>query len=188
MEEPEITTNAPAAVWAGDTLSLETALTNTALTNLKVSEYTENIAENGFYWGEENPVAYQPSVTILEGQDCVAQSDQDYTNTLTTSETLAFQKPGTVKLKVTYAQIDVEDDLNQEYFEERAYNPETILTIRVQDPSQDLDGDGAISVGDVMTLAQAVVNASTTPTMGFNADGLVDVLDVMTLARVVVDQ
>lgn len=188
VEEPEITTNAPAAVWAGDTLSLETALTNTALTNLKVSEYTENIAENGFYWGEENPVAYQPSVTILEGQDCVAQSDQDYTNTLTTSETLAFQKPGTVKLKVTYAQIDVEDDLNQEYFEERAYNPETILTIRVQDPSQDLDGDGAIDLGDVMTLAQAVVNASTTPTMDFNADGLVDVLDVMTLARVVVDQ
>lgn len=188
VEDPEITTNAPAAVWAGDTLSLETALTNTALTNLKVSEYTENIAENGFYWGEENIVAYQPSVTILEGQDCVAQSDQDYTNTLTTSETLAFQKPGTVKLKVTYAQIDVEDDYNQEYFDERAYNPETILTIRVQDPSQDLDGDGAISVGDVMTLAQAVVNASTTPTMDFNADGLVDVLDVMTLARVVVDQ
>lgn len=188
VEEPEITTNAPAAVWAGDTLSLETALTNTALTNLKVSEYTENIAENGFYWGEENLVAYQPSVTILEGQDCVAQSDQDYTNTLTTSETLAFQKPGTVKLKVTYAQIDVEDDYNQEYFDERAYNPETILTIRVQDPSQDLDGDSAIDLGDVMTLAQAVVNASTTPTMDFNADGLVDVLDVMTLARVVVDQ
>lgn len=188
VEEPEITTNAPAAVWAGDTLSLETALTNTALTNLKVSEYTENIAENGFYWGEENIVAYQPSVTILEGQDCVVQSDQDYTNTLTTSETLAFQKPGVVKLKVSYTQINVLGDLNQENFESRAYNPETILTIRVQDPSQDLDGDGAISVGDVMTLAQAVVNASTTPTMDFNADGLVDVLDVMTLARVVVDQ
>ena len=58
----------------------------------------------------------------------------------------------------------------------------------MQDPSQDLDGDGAIDLGDVMTLAQAVVNASTTPTMDFNADGLVDVLDVMTLARVVVDQ
>ncbi len=187
VEEPEITTNAPAAVWAGDTLSLETALTNTALTNLKVSEYTENIAENGYYSGSENPVAYQPSVTILEGQDCVAQSDQDYTNTLTTSETLAFQKPGTVKLKVTYTQINTHD-YGQEYFDERAYNPETILTIRVQDPSQDLDGDGAIDLGDVMTLARAVVNASTTPTMDFNADGLVDVLDVMTLARVVVDQ
>ena len=189
VEEPEITTNAPAAVWAGDTLSLETALTNTALTNLKVSEYTENVSDwDGSYIGTENPVAYQPSVTILEGQDCVAQSDQDYTNTLTTSETLAFQKPGVVKLKVSYTQINVLDDLNQEYFEERAYNPETILTIRVQDPSQDLDGDGAIDLGDVMTLAQAVVNASTTPTMDFNADGLVDVLDVMTLARVVVDQ
>lgn len=188
VEEPEITTNAPAAVWAGDTLSLETALTNTALTNLKVSEYTENIAENGFYWGEENIVAYQPSVTILEGQDCVVQSDQDYTNTLSTSETLTFQKPGVVKLKVSYTQINVLGDLNQENFESRAYNPETILTIRVQDPSQDLDGDGAIDLGDVMTLAQAVVNASTTPTMDFNADGLVDVLDVMTLARVVVDQ
>lgn len=188
VEEPEITTNAPAAVWAGDTLSLETALTNTALTNLKVSEYTENFDEWGYYWGEENPVAYQPSVTILEGQDCVAQSDQDYTNTLSTSETLTFQKPGTVKLKVTYAQIDMMESYNQEYFDERAYNPETILTIRVQDPSQDLDGDGAIDLSDVMTLAQAVVNASTTPTMDFNADGLVDVLDVMTLARVVVDQ
>lgn len=189
VEEPEITTNAPAAVWAGDTLSLETALTNTALTNLKVSEYTENVSDwDGSYIGTENPVAYQPSVTILEGQDCVAQSDQDYTNTLSTSETLTFQKPGVVKLKVSYTQINVLADYNQENFESRAYNPETILTIRVQDPSQDLDGDGAIDLGDVMTLAQAVVNASTTPTMDFNADGQVDVLDVMTLARVVVDQ
>lgn len=121
VEEPVITANAPASVKAGSTLHLETALTNTSLKNLKVSEYDKE--ENSWYEGAENPVAYKPSVTIVEGQDCVAQSDQDYSYTLTSSETLTFKKAGKVKLKITYTGINV------------SYNPEKIITIQVTDDS-----------------------------------------------------
>ena len=57
-----------------------------------------------------------------------------------------------------------------------------------QAPDYDLDQDGSVSVGDVMTLALAVVNFTSASAMDFNADGLVDVLDVMTLAQVVANQ
>lgn len=129
VEEPVITANAPPSVKAGSTIRLETALTNTTLKNLKTSEY-ENIEENEWYYGGENPVAFKPSVTIVEGQDCVVQSNQDYTNTLTSSETLTFKKAGIVKLKVTYTQFELgnPDALG-------TYNPEKIITIQVTDDS-----------------------------------------------------
>ncbi len=134
IEEPVITADAPASVKVGSVLNLTTALTNTSLKNLKVSEYEERNSY-GQYCGGENPVAYMPSVSILEGQDCVTQSDQDYSNTLTSSETLTFKKAGTVKLKVTYAQIAVYGQYDKEQFEKIAYNPEKIITIQVTDGS-----------------------------------------------------
>ena len=133
VEEPVITANVPTSVKVGNTIRLETALTNTSLKNLKVSEYEKE--EDSWYEGVENPVAYKPSVTIVEGQDCVVQSKQDYSNTLTSSETLTFKKTGTVKLKVAYKQINVADQINEEWFQKRAYNPEKIITIRVTDDS-----------------------------------------------------
>ena len=133
VEEPVITVNAPASVKAGSTIRLETALTNTSLKNLKVSEFEKE--EDSWYQGYENPVAYQSSVTIVEGQDCVVQSDQDYSNILTSSETLTFKKAGTVKLKITYTQINVYDQINEDSFQKRAYNPEKIITILVTDDS-----------------------------------------------------
>lgn len=145
VEEPVITTNAPASVKAGSTLTLTTALTNTALKNLKTAEYEDQKNyDYGSYKFQErgtNPVAYKPSVTVIEGKDCVTQSKQDYSNTLSSSEALTFKKAGTVKLKVTYTQFATDPYLLYEpgHIEEipndKRYHPEKIITIQVTDKS-----------------------------------------------------
>lgn len=60
----------------------------------------------------------------------MTQSNQDYTNTLTSSETLTFKKAGIVKLKVTYTQFELGNPDAQ-----GTYNPEKIITIQVTDDS-----------------------------------------------------
>lgn len=137
VEEPVITANAPASVKAGTSIQLNTELTNTALENLKVQDF-----ENGVYYydgsygsDERCLMAYKPSVTVIEGQDCVKQSGQDYSNTLSSSETLTFQKAGTVKLKVTYRQILYSDYFDGIIFTGERYHPEKTFTIQVTDDS-----------------------------------------------------
>lgn len=130
VEEPVITANAPASVKAGSTLRLETALTNTSLKNHKTSEYADIMTA---WYNGLHPVAYIPTVTILEGGECVTQSDQNYSNTLSTGETLTFKKAGIVKLKVAYMQVDCGGmflGANR-----GLYNPEKIITIQVADGS-----------------------------------------------------
>lgn len=120
VEEPIITDNAPNQVRAGDSIRLETALTNTSLKNLKVSGYTDG-GFNQKYYDEENIVFYKPSVTILEGGDCLKRSQGDYSNTLTSSETLTFQKAGTIRLKLAYSNMNYD------------YSCEKTVTIRIID-------------------------------------------------------
>ena len=86
--------------------------------------------------------AYQPSVEILEGKELVKQTNQDYTNTLKSSETLSFTGIGTVKLKVKYNQFitcascqSVYDENGKQTGEYYTYNPEKIITIEVVDNS-----------------------------------------------------
>lgn len=133
VEEPVITANVPASVKAGTSIQLNTELTNTALENLKVRDfekYAHNNADD-----ERGLMAYKPSVTVIEGQDCVKQSGQDYSNTLSSSETLTFQKAGTVKLKVTYQQILWTDYSDGVIFTGEHYHPEKTFTIQVTDDS-----------------------------------------------------
>lgn len=174
VEEPVITANVPASVKVGSTFRLETALTNTSLKNLKVSEYEKE--EDRWYEGVENPVAYKPSVTIVEGQDCVVQSKQDYSNTLTSSETLTFKKAGKVQIKITYTQINVYDKINEGLFQKHAYNPEKIITIQVIDdsttvnppaesqPSGSLPSDSTSGSGTSSTAAPSASEPSTEET------------------------
>lgn len=148
IEEPVITTNAPETVTAGSTLNLDTALTNTSLENLKTADYDnpDNYDSIGWYLDSissdnNRHIAYKPSVTIIEGEDLVTQSNQDYSNTLTSSETLTFHKAGTVRLKISYNQyitigkdqIEYEDGTPTGNM--RVYNPEKIITIQVTDDS-----------------------------------------------------
>lgn len=55
-------------------------------------------------------------------------------------------------------------------------------------PAGDINGDSQVDVADVMSLAQQIVNGSTSTQYDFNQDGILDVLDVMTLAQQIVNQ
>ncbi len=171
VEEPIIRTNAPTSIKKGESLNLTTELTNTALTNTDTTYYLDEnnyMLIGDFIEGENggrqlidddthqsHMPAYQPSVEIVEGQDLVKQTNQDYSNTLKSSETLTFTGTGTVKLKVKYNQFitctecqhvfdwDGENDelIDKGYV---TYSPEKIITIQVTDdsvtdPSSDSD-------------------------------------------------
>ncbi len=204
VEEPVITSDAPVTAKAGSTVRLNTALTNTALQNMKTAEYEDE--DNYYYyefyeeyeynWYERgyNPVAYKPSVTVIEGSDCVAQSEQDYTNTLSSSETLTFIKPGTVKLKITYTQFATSSSLLYYYDWESEqlidndlrYNPEKIITIQVTDangnPKGDANGDGKVNNMDASSVLKYDAGIGTFTDAQFalldiNGDGAVNNID-----------
>lgn len=174
VEEPVIETNAPTRIKNGETLDLTTELTNTALSNTDTAYYLDENNYALYYYGEDDEFfekilidddthkahmpAYQPSVEIIEGQDLVKQSNQDYSNTLKSSETLTFTGTGTVKLKVKYNQFITcnncqhateWDKENQELIDmgyDITYSPEKIITIQVTeddvtDPSTASDPD-----------------------------------------------
>ena len=141
VEEPVIQTNAPSSVQSGDTLNLTTELTNTALVNQDTAYYlNENNYSGGMLVEDEthktHEAAYQPSVEILEGKDIVSQSNQDYSNTLKSSETLTFTGSGTVKLKVTYKQFNTCKDCIQS--DSKLYSPEKIITIQVTEKATNI--------------------------------------------------
>lgn len=168
IEEPVIQTNLPEAVKVNDSVNLITELTNVNLENREVAHYLD---ENNYFrdvknynyllchdmlfggenWGQcrSEPV-YQPSVEILEGGDIVSQSNQDYSNTLKSSETLTFTGIGVVKLKVKYTQFitstsqmrwqySYDDECNgyvdaitgSEFLGYDTYSPEKVITIYV---------------------------------------------------------
>lgn len=147
IEEPVIETNAPATIKQGDSLTLTTALTNTALENRSVADY-----DNPANWNEDHTMfdpkgddiyeghipAYRPTITILEGKDLIKQEQQDYSNTLKSSETLTFTGAGTVKLKVKYDQfatcgdcMAIKDENYKPTGKFETYSPEKIITINV---------------------------------------------------------
>ena len=141
VEEPVIQTNAPASIQSGDTLNFTTELTNTALVNKDTAYYlNENNYSGGMLVEDEthktHEAAYQPSVEILEGKDIVSQSNQDYSNTLKSSETLTFTGSGTVKLKVTYKQFNTCKDCIQS--DSKLYSPEKIITIQVTEKATNI--------------------------------------------------
>lgn len=141
VEEPVIQTNAPSSVQSGDTLNLTTELTNTALVNKDTAYYLDaNHYSDGMLVEDEthktHEAAYQPSVEILEGKDIVSQSNQDYSNTLKSSETLTFTGSGTVKIKVTYKQFNTCKECIQS--DSELYSPEKIITIQVTDKATNI--------------------------------------------------
>lgn len=140
IEEPVIEDNAPKEVTSGTSVELNTALTNTALVNTDVAYYLD--PNNYDYYlkedstHKEHEAAFSPSVEVIEGADLVVQSEQDYTNTLKSSEKLTFNGIGTVKLKITYSQIAncacISND-GSGWPAANLYNPEKIITIQVKE-------------------------------------------------------
>ena len=144
VEAPEIRDNLPKTVKVGTTLDFITELENTILQNSKVSKYEDKnnyyIDEYGWSYKEESKdcVAYRPSVTVIEGADCVQQSEQDYTNTLKSSEKLTFVKDGRVTLKITYRQIQTVSNFKPQ-------NIEKTVTINVKSENPPVDSSSVFS-------------------------------------------
>lgn len=190
IEEPVIKTNLPESVKVNDSIKLTTKLTNVNLENKDVAYY---LNENNYYINDDNgpqgktliddeyhhydEAAYQPSVEILEGADIVSQSNQDYSNTLKSSETLTFTGTGTVKLKVKYTQFvtagsqakyeHIFDDngewLRSEFIGYDTYSPEKIITIQVT--------DGTDSQYSVTKGANSVWNSNSNEDLTITANG-----------------
>ena len=121
VEEPEIICNLPETVEVGATVDFMTELANTALESTDVAryenkdnyDYYESAGKVHWYWKNQKgfPVSYKPSVTVISGTDCVKQSEQNYSETLKSSEKLTFIKEGVVKLKISYKQIETYTDM-----------------------------------------------------------------------------
>ena len=132
VDAPTIKVNAPFIVKEGDTLRLETALEGTALKELKTADFDNKANyQNGVY-KSDCPVVFKPSVTVVDGADCVKQSAQDYSSTLRSAETLTFIKSGFVTLKVSYTRYQTWRDLYNAH-DGGKYAIETTVTIRVDD-------------------------------------------------------
>lgn len=101
VEDPVIKHNAPSEIKVGSSIDLQTEITNTAFVNEKISD-RRNLDYEREHYGAAVAPYYTPSVEVVKGQDLVTQSGQDYTHTLNTSETLTFNKAGTVELRITY--------------------------------------------------------------------------------------
>lgn len=137
IEEPIITNNLPDQVFAGQSLSFSTELTNTYYQNEKVDELLKKEVYD-YRDGYFHHVGFRPKVEVLEGN--VLQSNQDYTNTLTSSETLTFVSSGKVQLKIIYESIHStpSDEYDRKSCEEEGcyddiYTPSTIVTFDVQE-------------------------------------------------------
>lgn len=102
IETPIITHNAPTSVQAGETIQFNTEITNTAYQNQTINSQEKSIP------------FYMPSAEVIEGSGNIDRKNQDYTHTLTTSETISFNKPGTVSLKITYQPVSIAD-INDSY-------------------------------------------------------------------------
>ena len=132
VDAPTIKVNAPAVAKEGDTLRLETALEGTALKDLKTADFDNKANyQNGVY-KSDCPVVFKPSVTVVDGADCVKQSAQDYSSTLRSAETLTFIKSGFVTLKISYTRYQTWRDLYNAHNGGK-YAIETTVTIRVDD-------------------------------------------------------
>ena len=185
IEEPIIETNAPQSIQVGESLDLITKLTNTSLTDEEVApylnpdnyDYYDETLLGGWNYGRyrkgtsqggrpeywpDHQIAYLPKVEIIEGQELVKQSNQNYTHILNSKETLYFTGTGTVKLKITYQQIMTCKLMGEwEYdefgnpiglIEDYRYNPTTTVTINVTDTS--VDPKPSVSIIDEETGIQ----------------------------------
>lgn len=139
IEEPVITHNAPKSVKIGQSITFTTALTNTALTSVPISKYT-SLNNTKYQWQTICPVYYVPVITVIQGKELIKQSGQDYSQTQKSSETITFNKAGTVQLKITYKKYILDCKYNNGpdtycITEDGSKNPEKIVTVNVTDPN-----------------------------------------------------
>ena len=170
VDAPTIKVNAPAVAKEGDTLRLETALEGTALKDLKTVDFDNKANyQNGVY-KSDCPVVFKPSVTVVDGADCVKQSAQDYSSTLCSAETLTFVKSGFVTLKVSYTRYQTWRDLYNAT-DGGKYAIEKAVTIQINDkngvaptttakPAETTNGKATVKPTGAQTTAVTVAAAA----------------------------
>ena len=146
IEEPIIVHNMPESVDLGMSYTFTTQLTNTELVNKKVADFPY-IEKDDFYSDYydadmqgtgRHEIVYRPVIEVVEGANLVSRTNQDYTNTLNSSENITFTGEGTVKIKIKYEQLNTIPccvsgrDNKEDYF----YSPEKIITVNVVDPNK----------------------------------------------------
>lgn len=201
VEEPIIKTNAPNEVKVGDEFCLTTELTNTSLKNEKISVYLDpdnwsGEVGNGQYFGPNYPsdedghfatnfIAYQPRIEIVNGEDIVERSDGDYTNTLSSTETLKFTDTGVVELKIIYEQFN----------SYRKYPvTEKTVYINVIDNASilgDVNMDGTLNILDATIVQLYLNNVDVTGNFqetiaDINKDGTISIEDVTTIQKTII--
>ncbi len=145
IEEPIIVHNMPESVDLGMSYTFTTQLTNTELVNKKVADFPyiekDEFGRSDYYDAGDSllhEIVYRPVIEVVEGASLVSRSNQDYTNTLNSSENITFTGEGTVKIKITYEQLNTIPccvsgrDNKEDYF----YSPEKIITVNVVDPNK----------------------------------------------------
>lgn len=161
VEEPIISTNAPASVNKGSSITLTSELQNTALNNELVSSVT------GGTRGVHGLV-YQPSFEIVEGKNLVTVGTADTSHTLTATERLTFTGTGTVKVKIKYT-AQYLCGMCRNLLERHPqgvvqyYSPEKIVTINVvsdvvDEPQQEITIK-APSIGTINNAANGITVA-----------------------------
>lgn len=144
IEEPIILHNMPESVDLGTSYAFTTQLTNTELVNKKVSDFP--YIEKGDFYSDyydagnlgncKHEIVYRPVIEVVEGANLVSRSNQDYTNTLNSSENITFNGEGTVKIKITYEQLNTVPCCIRGNAEDFLYNPEKVITVNVVDPNK----------------------------------------------------
>lgn len=160
VEEPVVKTNAPKMVMKGSSLNL-----TTELTNIKTDFSDTHLDQVGKELLEE---IYEPEITVLEGQDCIKQSNQNYQD-FSTKEDIEFVKSGTVKLSVKYKAVDPNNTNSEVTFNVKnnicdLYTAEKIVTIQVVDENENIVQNVAeedISVLSKETLDKIIENNNT---------------------------
>lgn len=122
IEEPVIKSNIPEKILIGTELEIKTSLENTLLENMKVEAVEEN---------SEYPIGYQPRIEILSGAELIERGNSDYTNILSSVETMKFIGVGTVTFKVVYDMLPIMETEISYLEEEAMYSPEEIFTVEI---------------------------------------------------------
>ena len=206
IEEPIIKTNAPSEVKVGDEFCLTTELTNTSLKNEKISVYLDpdnwsGEVGNGQYMGPSYPsdedghyatnfIAYQPRVEIVNGEDIVERSDGDYTNTLSSTETLKFTDTGVVELKIVYEQFN---SYGRKHGGKYPVTEKTVY-INVTDNTSilgDVNMDGTLNISDATIVQLYLIDVDVTGNFDetiadINKDGTISIEDVTTIQKTII--
>ena len=121
IEEPVIHTNLSEEILVGTELEVTTLLENTDLENIKVDKVSE----------KSYPIGYQPRIEIVSGEEYIERGNGDYTNILSSTETIKFLKEGTVIFRVVYDMLPIMQSPVAYLTEEAMYSPEAIFTVNI---------------------------------------------------------